>query len=126
MKRRSHPNGVEHTDQGGKTDVITDIFQGVSPTLLAIVLAAMMAGAFCFLLGLGANNPVLLRMGLRNMPRRPGRALILLCGLALATAVITASLGLSDSFNDSALQHRLARMGNVDESVTGPFIGPQI
>src|SRR6516162_8290854 len=81
----------------------------------------MTAGVLCLLLGLGANNPVLLRMGLRNMGRRPGRALVLICGLALATAVVTASLGLSDSFTDSALQHRRARMGNVDESITGPF-----
>ena len=106
--------------------MITDIFQGISPTLLALILGVMTAGVLCVLLGLGANNPVLLRIGLRNMGRRPGRALVLLCGLALATAVITASLGLSDSFTDSALQHRLARMGNVDESITGPFTQSQI
>ena len=106
--------------------MITDIFQGFSPTLLSLALAAMAAGVLCLLLGLGANNPVLLRMGLRNMGRRPGRAIVLLCGLALSTAVITASLGLSDSFTDSALQHRLARMGNVDESITGPFTQSQI
>ena len=106
--------------------MITNIFQGISPTILAIALAVMTAGVLCVLLGLGANNPVLLRMGLRNMGRRPGRALVLLCGLALATAVITSSLGLSDSFTDTALQHRLARMGNVDESITGPFTKSQI
>ena len=106
--------------------MITDIFQGFSPTLLSLALATMTAGVLCLLLGLGANNPVLLRMGLRNIGRRPGRALVILCGLALATAVITASLGLSDSFTDSALQHRLARMGNVDESITGPFTQSQI
>ena len=116
----------EHIGQEGKANLITGIFQGISPTLLALALAVMTAGVLCVLLGLGANNPVLLRMGLRNMGRRPGRALVLLCGLALATAVITASLGLSDSFTDSALQHRLARMGNVDESITGPFTQSQI
>src|SRR6516164_4091476 len=54
---------------------------------IARALATMTAGELCVLLGLGAYNPVLLRMGLRNMGRRPGRSLVLLCGLALATAV---------------------------------------
>src|SRR5690242_4001534 len=98
--------------------MISSLLPGVSPDILAILLATITGGLLLALLGLGAARPLLLRMGLRNTTRRPRQTLVLLCGLALSTAVITASFGLSDSFTDSAIQHRLARVGNVDESVT--------
>jgi putative ABC transport system permease protein len=102
------------------------LFPDISPTLLALTLAVVTGGMLLLLLGLALNNPLLLRMGLRNMVRRPGKTLLLLCGLALASAVMTASFGLQDSFTSSATAQRVARMGNVDESVTGPFTQGQI
>src|SRR5215469_15973492 len=106
--------------------MITSLFQNMSPTLLAVTLAAVPGGVVLVLLGLGATNPILLRMGLRKMTRRPSQTLVLLCGLALSTAVITASFGLSDSITASEVQQRLARIGAVDESITGPFTQAQI
>jgi putative ABC transport system permease protein len=102
------------------------LFPDLSPTFLALVLAIFTLGILLALLGLALNHPLLLRMGLRNTTRRPGRTILLLCGLALATAVITASFGLQDSFTRSAAAQRIAHMGTVDESVTGPFTQQQI
>ncbi len=102
------------------------LFPDISPTLLALTLTVVTGGILLLLLGLALNNPLLLRMGLRNTVRRPGKTILLLCGLALASAVMTASFGLQDSFTSSAAAHRVARMGNVDESVTGPFTQDQI
>jgi ABC-type antimicrobial peptide transport system permease subunit len=97
------------------------LFPAISPTALALSLAAVTGGIVFLLLGLALSNPLLLRMGMRNTVRRPGKTLLLLCGLTLATAVITASFGLQDSFTSSAAAQRIAHMGMVDESVTGPF-----
>ena len=102
------------------------LFPAVSPTTLALVLVGLLGGVLFIIGGLGALNPVLLRMGLRNMFRRPSQTLILLCGLVLSTVVITTSFGLADSFSDSTLTNRLAAMGNVDESVSGPFTQGQL
>lgn len=102
------------------------LFPQISPTLLALALAVVTGGVLLVLLGLALTNPLLLRMGLRNTVRRPGKAILLLCGLALATAVMTASFGLQDSFTSSAVTQRIAHMGDVDESVTGPFTQDQI
>jgi len=66
------------------------------------------------------------QQGLRNMTRRPSQMLVLPCGLALSTAVMTALFGLSDSIAASEVQQRLARMGAVDESITGPFTQAQV
>jgi ABC-type lipoprotein release transport system permease subunit len=102
------------------------LFPVLSPTLLALVLAAFTLAILLVLLGLALNHPLLLRIGLRNTTRQPGKTILLLCGLALATAVITASFGLQDSFTSSATAQRLAHIGTVDESVTGPFTQQQI
>ncbi len=102
------------------------LFPQFPSTLLALALAVITGGVLLVLLGLLLTNPLLLRMGLRNTLRRPGKTLLLLCGLALATAVITASFGLQDSFTSSAAEQRIAHMGQVDESVSGPFTQDQI
>ncbi|HEY7415759.1 MAG TPA: ABC transporter permease, partial [Ktedonobacteraceae bacterium] len=97
------------------------LFPTISPTMLTLTLALITAGILFLLLGLALINPLLLRIGARNTVRRPGKTLLLLCGLVLATAVITASFGLQDSLTSSATAQRTAIMGQVDESVTGPF-----
>ncbi len=106
--------------------MITTIFAGISPDMLALLLVILTGGMLLILTGLGVSNPILFRMGLRNMVRRPSQTLLLLCGLLLSTVVTTASFGLSDSFANSALTYRLAAMGNVDESVSGTFTQNQV
>ena len=102
------------------------LFPDISATPLALALAVMTGGVLFLLGGLALAHPLLLRMGLRNIVRRPRQTTLLLAGLALATAVITASFGLQDSFTSSAAAQRVAHMGIVDESVTGPFTQDQI
>ncbi len=97
------------------------IFPAISPTVLAIILLAVTGGMLFILVGLGINNPLFFRMGLRNMVRRPSQVAVLLCGLSLSAAVITATFGLSDSFTASAITYRLGKMGRVNESVSGPL-----
>src|SRR6266516_1869925 len=45
------------------------LFPDISPTLLALTLAVVTGGILLLLLGLALNNPLLLRMGLRNLVR---------------------------------------------------------
>ncbi|BCL80837.1 ABC transporter permease [Ktedonobacteria bacterium brp13] len=103
-----------------------DTLFGLSPTMLALVLVALTAGVLLIIVGFGLNNPLLLRMGIRNTMRRPSQTLIILLGLVLSTAFVTASFGLQDSFADSMKTDRLAKVGNVDESVTGTFSQNQV
>ncbi|HVU70719.1 MAG TPA: FtsX-like permease family protein, partial [Ktedonobacteraceae bacterium] len=95
------------------------LFSGPAPAAIALALL-LVTGGF-LLLVLGLSRPVLVRMSLRNMVRRPSQTLILLCGLTLSTVFITASLGLQDSFTNAEKDYRLAQLGQVDESVSGHF-----
>lgn len=54
------------------------LFPDISSTGLSLTLAVITGGILLLLLGLALNNPLLLRMGLRNMVRRPGKTILLL------------------------------------------------
>src|SRR5579875_1918792 len=99
---------------------------GWSPTMFALLLAALTGGILLVVLGLGASNTLIWRMGLRNVARRRGQTLMMLIGLILAATFITASFGLQDSFNQSMVVDRLMKMGNVDEAVSGTFTQAQV
>ncbi|MDQ2713973.1 MAG: ABC transporter permease [Chloroflexota bacterium] len=106
--------------------MIPDIFAGLPPTTLALLLFVFTGGIVILIAAGAVSNPLLLRMGLRNMLRRSNQAMLLLVGVMLSTAVITASLGLPDSLRHAQVVERLTTMGNVDESVTGTFSQNQL
>src|SRR5579885_142663 len=99
---------------------------GWSPTMFALLLAALTGGILLVVLGLGASNTLIWRMGLRNVARRRGQTLMMLIGLILAATFITASFGLQDSFNQSMVVDRLMKRGNVDEAVSGTLPQAQV
>ncbi len=93
-------------------------FFGIPP----LTLAGWMAGAVAFVLfGLllfAAVNRVLLKMALRNLPRRRAQTVLILFGLMLATLIITASLSVGDTLAYSLQAIQLRQIGGVDEGFT--------
>src|SRR5215831_18945660 len=73
------------------------LFPPIDLTLLALVLSGVTGGVLLLLLILGMKQPVLWRMGLRHVLRRSSQMLLLLFGLSLSAAVMTASFGLWES-----------------------------
>lgn len=105
---------------------MSPLLPGFTPTTQALLLAVLTGGALLVLVGLSITHPLLWRMGVRNIRRHRAQTLIMLCGLVLFSAFLTASSGLQDSFLHSILVDRLAKVGDVDESVTGPFTHNQV
>ena len=62
-------------------------------------------------------RPTIRRLGLRNVSRRPGEAALVVAGSMLATALITASLLVGDSFGTSIRSLAQTQYGPVDEIV---------
>jgi putative ABC transport system permease protein len=87
-----------------------------------LTLAGWMAGAVgVVLVGLllfAALNRVLLKMALRNIPRRRAQTVLILFGLMLATLIITASLSVGDTLGYSLQAIQLRQIGGVDEAFT--------
>src|SRR6266849_2208165 len=81
----------------------------------------MAAAVAVVLLGLGLlalANRILLRMALRNIPRRRAQTVLILFGLMLATLIITASLAVGDTSAYSIQELQLKQVGGIDEAIT--------
>ena len=84
---------------------------------MSIVLIMMLA-----VLGtLAYRNTILLKFGLRNIPRRPPQTILVVFGLTLSTALIAASLALGDTISTSIRESALKGLGNVDLTIKRPY-----
>jgi len=64
------------------------------------------------------RNPVLFKIGTRHIWRRPGRTALIVVGLMLGTAIITASLATGDSITHTIRSQVGTSLGGVDEIVS--------
>ncbi len=64
------------------------------------------------------RQPVLLRLSVRNIPRRLGRSALIVIGLMLATTIISAAFGTGDTIAKTIRTEVITSLGNVDEIVS--------
>ncbi|MEM9130899.1 MAG: FtsX-like permease family protein [Actinomycetota bacterium] len=86
-------------------------------TVVAAIILAVLAP---FLLFDALRRPTIRRLAIRNIVRRPGEAALVVAGAMLATALITASFIIGDSFGASIRGIAIDRWGPTDELV---FVG---
>lgn len=94
-----------------------DTIFGLSTVVLAIVLAAAVAVAGVVILVLAIRRPVLVRLGVRHIPRRRGRSLLIVIGLALSTTIIATSFATGDAIASTVRGLVASSLGRVDEIV---------
>jgi putative ABC transport system permease protein len=90
---------------------------GIPVGSLAAVLAVLLALALAAVAVLALHNRVFFRLGVRNVRRRRGRAALIVAGLMLATALITASFATGDTMSQSIRSSALSALGRADEVV---------
>lgn len=91
---------------------------GTPPTTVAMWMAGAVGVIVLILLVLVAFNRVLLKMALRNIPRRRAQTVLILFGLMLATLIITASLAVGDTLGYSLQAIQMRQIGGIDEAFT--------
>ena len=67
--------------------ILQNINQNITTGLVIIVLALL-----AYLLFLSLRKPVLAKLGVRNIPRRPAQSILIVLGLTLSTIIIVSSL----------------------------------
>ena len=65
------------------------------------------------------RDPVILKMAVRNIPRRPAQSSLIIVGLMLATLLFSASFSTGDTMTHSLRMAMLREIGPVDEIVQG-------
>src|SRR5215210_7959066 len=63
------------------------------------------------------RKPILLRLALRNIPRRRAQTVLIVFGLMLATLLITAAFGTGDTMTYSLRSSLTASLGGTDVQV---------
>ena len=63
-------------------------------------------------------NRIVLKIGLRNIPRRPAQTSLIVVGLMLSTLIISSALGTGDTINHSIRNEATKGLGEIDEILT--------
>ncbi|MBK8796630.1 MAG: hypothetical protein IPM07_09810 [Anaerolineales bacterium] len=88
---------------------------------LSVGAIAFLVGAvtaiLLYLLFLWWRNPVLMKIGLRNLTRRPGQSVLITIGLTLSTIIVISSLGVGDTLRYSVQKQAVSAYGKVDGSL---------
>ena len=82
-----------------------------------VVWLTLLLGCLATAAWLAVARPVLRRLALRQVVRRPGEAIIVVLGSLLGTALIVASLAVGDSLDRSVRQTAYDVLGPIDETV---------
>jgi putative ABC transport system permease protein len=90
---------------------------GIPVGTLAEVLAALVVVLLAVVAVFALRNRVFFRLGVRNARRRRGRAALIVAGLMLGTAIITASFATGDTLSSSWRSSAIAALGRTDEIV---------
>ncbi|MFP6595532.1 MAG: FtsX-like permease family protein [Dehalococcoidia bacterium] len=92
-----------------------------------VTLAASLAGILGFvtlvIFGMAMRNRILLKLALRNIPRRPAQTMLIVIGLMLSTTIISASLAIGDTVTGSIRSVVLDALGHTDIRLRTPIAG---
>ncbi len=89
-------------------------FFGRDMEMLATVLAILLIISLGTVLFLAFRNRILVKLALRNIPRRPAQTILIVVGLMLSTTIISASLAIGDTVAISIRSAVLDALGNTD------------
>ncbi len=87
-------------------------------TLMRVLLIATIAAAALVVIA-ALLKPILLKIGLRNVPRRRLRMLLIIFGLMLATTFISAALAVGDTITTAVRSVAVFNYGRIDEIISG-------
>jgi putative ABC transport system permease protein len=102
---------------------------GVSMDLVMVIVLALSVFVLLVVGLLAWRNPIILRLSLRNIPRRRAQTVLIVFGLMLATLLVTAAFGTGDTMTYSMRRAFTAGLGGTDLTVkkvnpTISFNGP--
>ena len=95
---------------------------GVEMNVLAISLSSLMVITLVAAIILASRNRILVKLALRNIPRRKAQTVLIIVGLMLSTTIIMAALGIGDSINGGIRLGALYSLGGYRHTANFPSI----
>lgn len=88
---------------------------GIDTDVLMFVVLGALIGILIALAFTALLNRVMLKIGVRNLPRRPAQTALIVIGLMLSTLIISAALGTGDTIYYSIRNNVVEALGEIDE-----------
>jgi len=98
---------------------------GIPIDTFTVAIVLIDAAALGALAMLAVRNRVFFRLGARNLRRRRGRTALIVVGLMLGTAIISAALTTGDTMSNSIRSAFIRALGDIDEVVTVKGANPE-
>ena len=99
-----------------------DLF-GVKMDHIMIVLLAVFLPSLAVIAFMALRNRVMLKMALRNIPRRKAQTALIVTGIMISTLIMAASFGTGDTLTFSIRQAVVDGLGTIDEFVISARAG---
>ena len=90
---------------------------GLSTTYIMIVLAAAFLATMAVIGVMAVRSRIMVKLGLRNIPRRKGQTALIVVGVMLSTVIASAALGTGDTISFSIRKATLDGLKAIDEIV---------
>ncbi len=88
----------------------------------AIVLLAAVALVLLTLAVMGLRNRTIVKLGVRNIPRRRSQSALIILGLTLSTIIIVSALSIGDTLSFSVRRHAINAYGAIDQVISPPLL----
>ncbi len=93
---------------------------GIPVETLTIVMVAILLIFMAVIAFFANRNRALVKLGVRNIPRRRGQSVLIVLGLMLSTAIIASALAIGDTVSSSIRGSALDALGATDIEVRAP------
>ena len=90
---------------------------GVSMNLIMAILLAIFLPTLAVVAVLAWRNRIMLKLGLRNIPRRRAQSVLIIIGIMISTVIISAAFGTGDTISYSIRNEAVATLGPIDEII---------
>ena len=85
-------------------------------------LVITVVGLLGILLWVSWRKPILAKLGVRNIPRRPTQSVLIVLGLTLSTIIIVSALSTGDTLKYSVRRQAIDAYGEIDEIIAPPLL----
>ena len=90
---------------------------GVPMDTIMVVLLAMFLPVLSGIGVMAWRNRVMLKLGLRNIPRRKSQTALIIFGIMISTLIMAAAFGTGDSITYSIRKNAISALGTIDEII---------
>ena len=91
---------------------------GLSMNILMFVLLATFIIILFAVAAMAIRNPILLKLGLRNIPRRRAQTILIIAGSMLSAILVTTAFGMGDTISFSIREETIIGLQDIDEVIS--------